>query len=80
MTVKKTVKKNLKTLALDALSAAYRTFRPAMGPQTCRFVPSCSAYAFEAVQRHGIFKGTGLAAKRLSRCHPLTPGGFDPVP
>lgn len=80
MTVNGTVKKNLKTLALDALSAAYRTFRPALGPQTCRFRPSCSAYAFEAMNKHGIFKGAGLAARRLSRCHPLTPGGYDPVP
>ena len=79
MTVTKTVFKNLQTLALNTLRSAYRTFRPALGPVTCRFTPSCSEYAFEALGKHGILKGTGMAARRLSRCHPLTPGGYDPV-
>ena len=80
MTVDKTALKNLKILALNTLRSAYRTCRPALGPGTCRFQPSCSEYAFQALGKHGILKGTGMAARRLCRCHPLTPGGYDPVP
>jgi uncharacterized protein len=49
-------------------------------PPSCRFTPSCSQYALEAIMRHGAVKGTWLAARRLVRCHPFHPGGFDPVP
>jgi len=52
---------------------------PWLGP-ACRFTPSCSAYAEEAVRKHGAAKGSWLAAKRLLRCHPWGGGGFDPVP
>jgi uncharacterized protein len=52
---------------------------PLLGPR-CRFYPSCSAYAVEALQVHGPFRGTWLAARRLLRCHPWNPGGNDPVP
>jgi putative membrane protein insertion efficiency factor len=52
---------------------------PLLGP-SCRFYPSCSQYAFEAVQRHGALRGSYLAARRLGRCHPWHAGGFDPVP
>ena len=52
---------------------------PLLGPR-CRFYPSCSAYALEAVRTHGALRGTGLAARRLSRCHPWNPGGVDLVP
>jgi putative membrane protein insertion efficiency factor len=49
-------------------------------PPACRFAPSCSAYAVEAIEKHGVLRGGILAAKRLGRCHPFHPGGFDPVP
>ena len=80
MTVNKTGSKNLKSLALLTLRSAYRTFRPALGPGTCRFQPSCSDYAFQALDKHGILKGTRMAARRLARCRPFSPGGYDPVP
>ena len=59
---------------------AYRALLSPLHPPTCRFVPSCSAYALEAYRVHGFWKGTGLAFLRLMRCHPFHPGGYDPVP
>jgi len=65
---------------LVGLLTFYRRFiSPLLGPR-CRFYPSCSAYALEAVQVHGALKGSWLAARRLSRCHPFHAGGIDPVP
>lgn len=46
----------------------------------CRFVPTCSNYAIEALKKYGTIKGTLMSMKRISRCHPLNPGGYDPVP
>ena len=49
-------------------------------PPSCRFTPTCSQYALEAVTKHGALKGSWLAARRLVRCHPFNPGGYDPIP
>ena len=48
-------------------------------PPCCRYVPSCSVYAYEAVQKHGVCRGGVMALRRLLRCHPFRPGGYDPV-
>ena len=58
----------------------YQMFIGPLLPSVCRFYPSCSQYAIEALEKHGAFRGSLLAAKRIARCHPLHPGGFDPVP
>jgi hypothetical protein len=65
---------------LTAPIVAYRRYVSPALPARCRFYPSCSAYAQEALERHGAARGTGLAIWRLLRCHPFHPGGFDPVP
>lgn len=67
----------------DLVAALVRLYRrvlsPVLGP-ACRFHPSCSRYAEEALERHGLGRGTRLALTRVCRCHPWNPGGFDPVP
>jgi putative membrane protein insertion efficiency factor len=65
------------------LIALIRVYQYAISPMLgsrCRFYPSCSAFAVEALQRHGPFKGGWLALRRIGRCHPWHPGGHDPVP
>ena len=77
----------MRKLAIALLSApirAYRTVLSPMLPNACRFTPSCSVYALEALHSHGPVKGVWLTLRRLARCHPITwlggSSGFDPVP
>jgi putative membrane protein insertion efficiency factor len=66
--------------ALSTIVRAYRWFVSPLLPQACRFYPSCSEYAEQALARHGACRGTWLAARRLCRCGPWHAGGYDPVP
>lgn len=63
-----------------ALIGGYKKYVSPMLPPACRFQPTCSEYARESILRHGLRKGAWLALRRLSRCHPFHPGGYDPVP
>ena len=65
--------------ATIVLLGFYRRFISPALPRVCRFYPTCSAYALEAVSRYGVLRGLGMAAIRLGKCHPLHKGGFDPV-
>lgn len=66
--------------AVQAPIRLYRKFISPLKPATCRFYPTCSAYALEAIEVHGALYGSWLAARRIARCHPFHPGGLDPVP
>lgn len=65
---------------LVLLVRGYQVTLSPLLPAACRYYPSCSAYAIEALQKHGALRGSWLAAKRIARCHPFHPGGYDPVP
>jgi uncharacterized protein len=69
----------MKSLLLGALRVYQYVVRPMLGAN-CRFHPSCSDYAREAIERHGAIRGASLALRRIGRCHPWHPGGYDPVP
>ena len=73
------IKTAAKMVALLLIRAYQALLSPILGP-ACRFSPSCSEYAYQAIARYGPLKGSQLAMKRLLRCHPFNPGGFDPVP
>jgi hypothetical protein len=66
-------------LVLALITGYQRLVSPLVGPR-CRFAPSCSSYAIEAIEAHGLARGTLLAMRRLGRCHPFHRGGYDPVP
>ena len=65
---------------LRRLISAYRRYISPLLGRHCRFYPSCSQYAYQAIARHGVARGSVLAVKRLARCHPFHPGGVDHVP
>ena len=69
----------MKTLLLT-LVRAYRYLMSPWWGRSCRFTPTCSEFALEALERHGALRGSWLAARRVARCHPWHAGGFDPVP
>ena len=69
----------MKTILLAFIRAYQYAVRPMLGAN-CRFAPSCSEYARDAIVRYGAFRGAWLALRRIVRCHPYHPGGYDPVP
>lgn len=69
----------MKKLIINVIRFYQRKISPLFGPR-CRYYPTCSQYAVEAVERFGAFKGSIIAVLRLLRCNPLFPGGYDPVP
>ncbi|HAK89829.1 MAG: membrane protein insertion efficiency factor YidD [Nitrospirae bacterium GWC2_46_6] len=68
----------MKVLIIGIIKAYRRIISPLL-PQSCRFTPSCSEYSMEAVDRHGALKGGYLSFRRILKCHPFHPGGYDPV-
>jgi putative membrane protein insertion efficiency factor len=72
---------NLPRIVLLSLVRIYQlTFSRVLPADTCRFYPTCSHYGFEAIHKYGVFKGGWMAFKRILRCQPFNPGGYDPVP
>ena len=69
----------MKTLVLAAIRLYQRAISPGLGA-TCRYQPTCSRYAYEAVEEHGAIRGGWMGLRRIARCHPGRPGGYDPVP
>ncbi|MFO8088852.1 MAG: membrane protein insertion efficiency factor YidD [Desulfatiglandaceae bacterium] len=69
----------MKYLAI-AMIWVYQTLLSPLWPASCRFYPTCSAYAREAIEKYGLVKGCWLAFRRIIKCHPFHPGGYDPLP
>jgi putative membrane protein insertion efficiency factor len=69
----------MKTVILWLIRLYQKTLSRAL-PSSCRFIPSCSEYSYQAIDKYGLLKGGWLAVKRVTRCHPLNAGGYDPVP
>ena len=69
----------MRALAL-VLLRVYKRFLSPLLPPRCRFEPTCSVYTMQAVEKYGAVRGTWLGIRRLARCHPFNPGGWDPVP
>ena len=67
-----------RTLVITAIKG-YRRFVSPTLPRSCRFTPSCSLYTLQAVEKHGLLRGSLMGARRVLRCHPFSEGGFDPV-
>ena len=70
----------MRTLLIGGIRLYQMLVSPFLPPNTCRFFPTCSTYAVDAIRKHGSMKGGWLALKRIARCHPYHPGGYDPVP
>ncbi|HDM70059.1 MAG TPA: membrane protein insertion efficiency factor YidD [Thermotogales bacterium] len=71
---------SLSSKIVIAMIMFYKRFISPLKPPSCRFTPTCSTYTMEAVKRFGVIKGLYLGFRRILRCHPLNPGGYDPVP
>lgn len=68
-----------KKFMIGLVKGYQRIISPLLG-KNCRFMPTCSEYFIEAIEKYGVFKGTYLGSKRILRCHPFNPGGYDPLP
>ena len=70
----------MKKILIATVRFYQRYISPYKGGSSCRFIPTCSQYALEALEKYGALKGSLLAIRRILRCHPLSKGGYDPVP
>jgi uncharacterized protein len=71
--------RTVKTIFLFLIRAYQKLISPFL-PASCRFFPSCSVYTYQAIEKYGVLRGGWLGLRRIGRCHPWNPGGFDPVP
>ena len=74
------IKTDMKRLLISAIRFYQKNLSPRLGAGKCKFFPTCSAYAIEAIEIHGAFKGFFMAMWRILRCNPFSKGGYDPVP